>query len=284
MFKKGMLTALMLLMTVICFGCNADENPAREFANSHSSSENASELETISPTIRGQNEEITKVAPEVISEGDVVAVVSPTVFVEEPEEDKPIFIPDIIDKDEFVDLVDKGDYSKVYDYTNASLTTCWGNMTVSEGIYTSTTAGAIMANKDSSTPFPYGTISADVMNNGSDTGIIFGLTANASSFWEGAGITYYFYFVSQGGTAYLGKADNGTWSVLGQHTIENFSAQATYNIQVIYKESRVLCYLDGECVLGFLSSSLPGTGWGLRAGASGAVISNIQISSSVEVK
>ena len=61
MFKKGMLTALMLLMTVICFGCNADENPAREFANSHSSSENASELETISPTIRGQNEEITKV-------------------------------------------------------------------------------------------------------------------------------------------------------------------------------------------------------------------------------
>lgn len=55
-------------------------------------------------------------------------------------------------------------------------------------------------------------ISIDVCPNGSDSdnGLIFAFSSSVESgVWEGEGISYYFYFVSKAGTAYLGKTADG---------------------------------------------------------------------------
>ena len=54
----------------------------------------------------------------------------------------------------------------------------------------------------------YGSLEATLTLAGtaSDNGIVFALTeGSASTYWENAGTSYYFYFVSQIGNAYLGR-------------------------------------------------------------------------------
>ena len=65
--------------------------------------------------------------------------------------------------------------------------------------------------------FIYGHLSVDINigNEKKDNGIIFSLEDNdLANFWEGNQVSYYFYFISISGTAYLGKTDNGNWSML----------------------------------------------------------------------
>ena len=129
--------------------------------------------------------------PEAIGEGIRAEVVIPS---EKTVHEKELFIPEIIDYDDFFDMENPGDFSVQYDYADFRLTRAYGNFSVSDGKYTATTDGAIYADLDAETAFPYGTLSADVKNNGGDSGFIIGLSANATTFWEGYGIVYYFVF------------------------------------------------------------------------------------------
>jgi hypothetical protein len=68
----------------------------------------------------------------------------------------------------------------------------------------------------------YGMIQATVTLSGirSDNGIVFALTEGTQTpYWENYGTSYYFFFLSQGGTAYLGKVNAGTWTVCGEKAI-----------------------------------------------------------------
>ena len=202
------------------------------------------------------------------------------------EELKPFepFVPEIIDPDPFVDIEETGDYSTEYDYTNASVSARYGNCTIDNGTYTATTSASIYANFDEQTPFPYGTLNATVKSNGGDTGVIFGLTSNQFSFWEGSGISYYFAFVNKDGVAYLGKTDNGKWSELGTATIPSFSTQATYNLSVLFRGNRIIMSIDNVIYVNTRDfAPLTGTAWGLRTGIVGATVSNLTASSKVTI-
>lgn len=193
------------------------------------------------------------------------------------------WLPDILDYDKDVPIGGNYDFSTVYDYTGATLTAASGSMTAIAGVYEATSGAAIYANRNASTPFPYGTYSADVINNGTDSGIIFGLTASNSTFWEGSGISYYFFFVSMSGAAYLGKTDNGTWSALSTPSISGWNATTKYNVKVIFKGNKILGFINGKHMITYTDASpLNGTGWGIRVGGTGATIENLQISSSFE--
>lgn len=251
--RKSSLSRLILFcLTIFCVGCNKVINPI-EF---------------------GSGDPANGINPSVI----------PNSSTSIPESSQ--FIPDIIDDDPYVDIGGSYDFSEQYDYTNALLTSYYATFTTTtnEGGKTVYTAPnrAIYTNRDAVTPFPYGTLSADVMNNGFDSGIVFGFSSNNSN-WEGAGVSYYFYFVSQAGRAYLGKTDNGSWYVLGEKAIDGYNKATTYDIKVNYKGNKILCFVNGVHMLSYSDgSALTGTGWGIRAGGAGAVISNVYISSSFE--
>ena len=192
--------------------------------------------------------------------------------------------PSIYDYDEDVPIGGNYDFSTVYDYSNYSLT-------VRNGALDSSTAGTyavasgssslICATLDTATPFPYGSFTADVVNNTSDTGIIFGLSSTSETFWE-AGSSYYFFFVSQVGLLYLGKVDNG-WQMLAAPKISGWTAGTKYTIRVIYKGNKILGFVNGTHMFSYTDSSpLTGTGWGVRIGAAGATVSNLKITSSFD--
>ena len=102
--------------------------------------------------------------------------------------------------------------------------------------------------------FVEGTISMKmrVGSTAGDNGIVFGLKNdnNSSVFWEGAGITYYFFFVSQFGNAYLGKTTNGSWTLCGEVKLPSYALNKTYTLSVSRDKSNsdydlINCYVDG---------------------------------------
>ena len=227
----------------------------------------------------------TVIYPEVVGQGDNAEVLTPDVKVDEDTgvETKP-FVPGVLDDDPFISMGDEYDFSTQYDYSNAKVSSAMGLFNQVDGTYTASTASTLYVNRDATTPFPYGTFSADIMNNGGDTGLVFGLSASQVNFWEGNGISYYFVFISQGGTVYVGGAINGGWTNFGEATIPGYSSTQTYNLRVLYRVNKIICYLDGVNVLGIsVPTPLTGTGWGIRAGKTGAVISNVEISSKTTV-
>lgn len=198
--------------------------------------------------------------------------------VDEPTPSEP-FVPDILDKDGDV-IEGNYDFSTVYDYTGATLTYMNGEMSFSNGVYTVEHTRSFWANTDSQTPFPYGTLSADVVGKGGDVGIVFGLSQSGINTWEGNGISYYFYFVSTSGLAYLGKTDNGSWSALKTVEIANFDANTSYELKVIYKGNKMLCFVDGELSFTYADlDPLSGTGWGIRSDMVDSTIANVSVSS-----
>lgn len=229
--------------------------------------------EVIDPVVEGKGDSAEVLKPnEVVSSDTGIGPEGP-------------FIPGILDDDPFVDMEDNNDYSTQYDYSNAKLSSAMGLFQQSEGTYTASSTNVLYVNRDATTPFPYGKISADIKNNGSDTGLVFGLSSNIPNFWEGQGISYYFVFISQGGTVYIGGAINGGWTNFGEATISGYNAQNTYNLKVLYRGNKIVCYLDGVNVLGIsVPTKLTGTGWGIRAGKAGTVISNVKVSSDTTVE
>jgi len=238
------------------------------------------------PVERADGNPASTVSPIVSGHGQKAEVLTPEVILPEVDGDEPFepFIPSLKDDEPFVDMESSRDFSKQYDYTDAVLYSYNGSCTVEDGVYTAETASSIYANMDASTPLPYGIISADIVNNGGDTGLVFGLSANKTTFWEGAGINYYFAFVSQSGTLYLGRTREGAWSALAYATISGYSASTTYNVQVVNRIDKIVIFLDGVPMISYrVSEPLTGTGWGIRTGAVGAKVSNLTVTSKVTV-
>ncbi len=125
--------------------------------------------------------------------------------------------------------------------------------------------------------FKYGTLSVRVNmgGNASDCGLVFGLSSTASSFWEGAGTSYYFLFISSSGALCLGRTANGVWSSSGWEQISGFSASAGYTIKVVRDDTTVYAYVNNVLRITFADASpLTGTGYGVRAGSSGVTFDN----------
>ena len=142
--------------------------------------------------------------------------------------------------------------------------------------YLSTSSNAIYY--CDSVAFPYGTLSCNVKTKtNTDSGIIFGVSSQDENFWEGKGISYYFFFLSVDGTAYLGKTDNGNWHIL-KYVGYSFNAINAYNLKVVYYGGKICCYVNGEFLIGYRDKNpLSGTGFGFRTGATGVVFSELSI-------
>lgn len=236
------------------------------------------------PKVKADGNKInTTIVPEFKENGASAEVVNPIEIKKEeenPEKEEYVpFIPEIYDDDPFIDIDVSRDFSTQYNYSGAVLSPKNGTFTEEDGVYTAS-APAISANLGSETPFPYGTISADIVNNGTDTGLIFGLSSTSSTFWEGNGISYYFAFISQDGLAYLAKTDNGTWAPYSTINIPGYDPLQTYELKILYRVDRILMFINDELYVNFSDQSpLTGTGWGIRSGGNGAQIGNISISS-----
>ena len=132
--------------------------------------------------------------------------------------------------------------------------------------------------------FTSGTIQLTVNLAGikSDSGIVFGLEDNGSSeFWE-KGVSYYFYFVSIDGLAYLGKVANGAWQICSTSTLKGFNPSKDYDLKVIKKENVMYCFTDGELQFSYTDSRpLKGTKFGIRAGRKDVTFSSISINNRI---
>lgn len=240
-----------------------------------------------SPEKRADGKEAESITPKVSVVGDSAEVLIPEPVDEKIEDEQPRepFVPSIDDDEPFVDMETPRDFSKQYNYQYADLTLKYGKFDISDGVYTATQPSTLYAHTSLAAPFPYGTISADVMNNGSDSGIVFGLSSNKDVYWEGSGVSYYFAFISYEGILFLGKTDNGVWSSLAYTSITGFNPSKTYNLKVLYRVDKIILFLDDVPMVYFRTEKpLTGTGWGIRTGAVGAQISNIVVSNKVTVE
>lgn len=142
--------------------------------------------------------------------------------------------------------------------------------------------------------FSQGNISIDITltSTAGDNGIIFGLTNTicAESFWEGNGITYYFFFISSEGRPYLGKTTNGSWTVCGIDNTAYFELNKTYTLTVSRDKSNsqfdvINCYVDNVLYVSYKDSTAnSGTGFGIRSGSVGVKYTNFTISDEVLVE
>lgn len=196
------------------------------------------------------------------------------------------WIPEIIDRDEKFDgFADEIDDSEKYEYSaqDVVFSEAHGSskQSVGEGKYAdivTTSANSLTVCNTEQAPFPYGTLTCLVKTKtNTDSGIVFGVKSGAQQFWEGAGVSYYFFFLGQDGTAYLGKTDNGIWSALSVVGY-SFNASDRYELKVVYKGSKICCYVDGELLIAYRDKApLTGTGFGVRSGAEGVEFTKIAL-------
>lgn len=169
-------------------------------------------------------------------------------------------------------------------YTSAS-----GNFEEKEGVLTSKTTGSLAYRNDGET-FTEGTLSCDIKLNGNkaDNGLVFGIKndSNLTYYWENANIYYYFFFISNAGTAYLGKVSNTSWIVCGETIIPNLDRNVSHKLEVsrenIANGAAIRCYVDGQLYVSYKDySNYDGTGYGVRTGAANVEFSNIAISDEI---
>lgn len=192
------------------------------------------------------------------------------------------WVGDIIDLDEpYVDSEVEID-DTVYDYTNLEFDTVAGEFDKVGNTYTSTLKSSMARSSSTTSPFTHGTFSVDVKYvTPCDSGIIFGLNDNGSEkYWEGYGISYYFFFLNTEGDAYLAKSVDGKWiecSVVGAFVP---AANEVVNLKVLYYGDKIICMINNVLYITYQDDSyLTGTGFGFRAGATGMEFSNIFASS-----
>ncbi len=119
-----------------------------------------------------------------------------------------------------------------------------------------------------------------------DHGIVFALTEGTSStYWEGNGSSYYFFFIDANSNARLGKTGTSstgapTWSNCGEKPITGFTRGLNHTLKVEYNGSRIKCYVDGELYINFVDNAgLTGTKYGFRSGLANIVYSNVNCQS-----
>lgn len=200
-----------------------------------------------------------------------------------PEPSEP-WIPDILDRDDGFVFPDETDDSVKYAYDDLS----FGNVSGSFSVSSEQSVKAYLAASDNSmavcdseeAPFRYGTISCALKpKTNTDSGLVFGLSGNQSSYWEGPGIRYYFFFLSRDGTAYLGKTADGVWSML-QTVPYVFNDTDTYTLKIVYKNGKICGYVNQELLIACRDNTpLTGTGFGMRSGAAGVKFSELNVTS-----
>jgi hypothetical protein len=131
------------------------------------------------------------------------------------------------------------------------------------------------------TPFRYGSIQVDMKAaNTGDNGIVFGYTNYGDKTWEGANLSYYFLFVNYQGIVILGKTNNGAWSTVAQSGVVVRDFNVSHKLLLVYKEREINVYLDNVKMFTVTDPDpLFGSGYGIRAGKSGANFSNFTITS-----
>lgn len=104
----------------------------------------------------------------------------------------------------------------------------------------------------------------------SDNGIVFKLDdGGRASFWEHPEVSYYFFFISVNGEAYLGRVLNGGWTNMSAKPITGYDINHAYTLKVEYTPTTVKCYVNGELRITVTDDSLTGTKYGYRAGSVG---------------
>lgn len=158
-----------------------------------------------------------------------------------------------------------------------------GSWTTADNAIVSSTGNALAVSRDE---FVYGTLEATVILSGtaSDNGLVFALSSDKAAYWEGEGISYYFFFLSLSGHAYLGKTDNGSWDVCQLIEIPNFRNDGTYALKVEREEDVIRCYANGVKYIDFSDgTALTGKGYGIRAGSAGVSFRGISCDSHGEI-
>jgi len=129
-----------------------------------------------------------------------------------------------------------------------------------------------------------GTLSVDMTaTEPSDNGIVLLAKHASQSMWEGSGVSYYFYFISQAGTLYLGKTRNSEWTCVNESNIRGYSLKKNYNLKISFdvQESFVQfhCYLNDEHYYSVRDYETNfGNEFGLRAGKADTTFSYINAS------
>ena len=166
-----------------------------------------------------------------------------------------------------------------YNYTyDSTFTTLQGTFSSSGTTHTASADSSIMVN---TTPFRYGSIQTDITaSNNGDNGIVFGYTNWGTNTWEGAKMSYYFLFVNYQGIVILGKSDLGTWSTVAQSGVVIRDFSVSHKLLLVYKEREITVYLDDVKLFSAVDPApLFGSGYGIRAGNSGAKFANFTITS-----
>lgn len=155
-----------------------------------------------------------------------------------------------------------------------------GEFIVENNHYISTLDNSIIVHRTAS--LEYGTISTSLKASEiGDNGIIFALDDGGNkSFWE-HGVSYYFFFVSISGTAYLGKVSNNSWTSLGVVRIPLYNLENEYALKVTRDETSILCYVNDELLLYCVDEyPLSGNKIGLRAGSKGTSFTELIVEQS----
>lgn len=132
--------------------------------------------------------------------------------------------------------------------------------------------------------FRSGTLTCKVHStDATDSGVIFGLRANGNTlFWE-SGVSYYFYFLGRGGTAYLGKVLNGGWFIMNTVNIGTIDGTRDYTLKVVVSDNRITCFADGKLMFGVKDPEfIDGNGYGVRTGAAGIVFDGLSVTDTLD--
>jgi len=165
----------------------------------------------------------------------------------------------------------------------AELTNVLGNFDKNGNDYVNATNLSMAVNMTDG--FDQGTIEVSVTADRlSDNGIVFCVDAPGGSFDQGMGISYYFFFLGQNGTVYLGKTQNGVWTALKVHELGNAIVSGkAYKLKVVLSGTDVCCYVDDKLYVMFSETRfLQGTGYGIRSGNADAKFQGFRVSAETE--
>ena len=134
-----------------------------------------------------------------------------------------------------------------------------------------------------SNKFNNGTIECNIILNGdnTDNGIIFNISndTNKLKYWESE-VSYYYFFISQSGSASLGKVNNGSWSTLANNNITNYNNKGSYNLKVIKDNSEIYCFINNKLFINYNDLNyLTGNKFAIRSNGNKIVFKNIKSTS-----
>lgn len=158
-----------------------------------------------------------------------------------------------------------------------------GAFAEADGVFTSTANDSLLVNNNYK--MTNGTLAVTLKKpaENSDNGVIFGLADGyASDMWE-ANSSYYFFFISQAGIAYLAKVDNGTWCVLAeQGMVNHYVDYKEFDIRVIRNGANIKCYIDDILYITYDDANpLTGDKVGIRAQKTGIEFSGFDVTDNV---